>query len=128
MKDSAATIKRTFLQRVENPYGADGAFLRPSLPQSMEGIRLSNSIADMLPSEADFLCSTGNNAKILKRLLLAKQVKSKLWSYHLTGYYNVSSHSNTRNQRTKLPSAPGGPIIICLDTFFRHTYVRICNL
>jgi hypothetical protein len=75
---------------------------------------LSNQLSEMLPSEAILL--RGNNPA-LRRLFMAKRVEGKLQSYQLAGWLDVPSTSRPRARfRPRLPSAPGGPLIICLDT------------
>eukprot|EP00581_Thalassiosira_minuscula_P001891 CAMPEP_0183747310 /NCGR_PEP_ID=MMETSP0737-20130205/67200_1 /TAXON_ID=385413 /ORGANISM="Thalassiosira miniscula, Strain CCMP1093" /LENGTH=286 /DNA_ID=CAMNT_0025983019 /DNA_START=1 /DNA_END=858 /DNA_ORIENTATION=+ len=68
----------------------------------------------MLPSEASLLRS---RIRSLRLLFLAKKAESKLLSYELSGWTDVPTLPLPQSRRsTHLPSAPGGPLIICLDT------------
>ena len=112
VKDSDRIQK--FAPRKQKQDGALGAEFDPQLRESIEGLTYSGSFSDMLPSEALLLCG---KAKAFRRLFLAKKVESKLFSHQLSGWTDVPSIPRTNSlYRNQLPSAPGGPIIVCLDT------------
>ncbi|KAL3920267.1 MAG: hypothetical protein SGILL_003347 [Bacillariaceae sp.] len=76
----------------------------------------------MLPSEAVLL---RGSSPILRQLFLAKWAESKLLSYELSGYVDIPSVPRTRPlYQKRLPSAPGGPIIVCLDTSWSMSGAR----
>jgi uncharacterized protein with von Willebrand factor type A (vWA) domain/MoxR-like ATPase len=103
-----------FKPRKADPDGGLGAEFDPKLRDSVSGITLSASLSEMLPSEAVLL---RGSSPVLRNLFLAKWAESKLLSYELSGFVDIPSVPRTRPLRRKrLPSAPGGPIIVCLDT------------
>ena len=94
--------------------GGMGAEFDPQMRESVSGITLSGNLSEMLPSEAVFL---RGSFPVLRRLFMAKRVESKLLSYQMSGWTDVPSVPITRPlYLRRLPSAPGGPIIVCLDT------------
>jgi MoxR-like ATPase len=103
-----------FSPREFNAEGAMGAQFDTTPRSSVSGLTLSGSLTEMLPSEAGLLLG---NSPVLRRLFLAKKVESKLLSYQLSGWCDVPSlpKANPR-YRPRLPSGPGGPIVVCLDT------------
>ncbi len=108
-----------FAPRKQKQDGAPGAEFDEQLRESIDGITHSGSLSEMLPAEALLLCG---NSKGLRRLFLAKKVESKLLSYQLSGWTDVPSVPRTRPlYMNRLPSAPGGPIIVCLDTSWSMT-------
>ena len=112
----------------------------PTVRDTINGITHSNKLDDMVLSEAILLVNRtrttaptsspndddkkdGNNTygHVLRRLFLARLVESKLLSYEQSGYADIPSipkRPTTRHlhKKQRLPSAPGGPIILCLDT------------
>eukprot|EP00804_Cyclotella_cryptica_P024298 CCRYP_012573-RB/>CCRYP_012573-RB protein AED:0.05 eAED:0.05 QI:140/1/1/1/0.85/0.75/8/284/1255 len=91
-------------------------------PTSVSGLCYSSSLTTMLPSEALFLRSS---VKALRLLFLAKKAESKLLSYDLSGWTDVNTLPLPRKRRSvALPSATGGPIIICLDTSWSMSGLR----
>ena len=103
----------------DSPFGAQ---LDPAERTSVTGLTLSNSLSEMLPSEAVLLKSA---SPTLRRLFLAKRVESKLLSYQLAGWTDTPTKPQDRPRYyTRLPSAPGGPIIVCLDTSWSMTGER----
>ena len=129
-----------FPPRTPHVEGGMGAAFDPQLRESVSGITLSNRLSEMLPSEAILLRGRGrghghgrdnnnnnNNHQLpksstLRRLFLAKWAESKLLSYQLSGWTDIPSVPRTRPlYRTRLPSAPGGPILVCLDTSWSMT-------
>jgi hypothetical protein len=114
-----------FAPRKQHPDGALGAEFDPRLRrESVTGIALSGNPSEMLPSEAVLLrqrLGVDDKGKpsstVLRRLFLAKMAESKLQSYELSGWADVPSIPRTKPlYLNRLPSAPGGPIIVCLDT------------
>lgn len=102
--------------------GADGAQFDPLMRESVSGITLSGSLTEMLPSEAVLLRGSSG---ALRRLFMAKKAESKLLSYEMSGWTDVPSVPITRPLYMKrMPSAPGGPIIICLDTSWSMSGMR----
>lgn len=102
-------------------------------PIEMAGIRKSDILEGLLPSETILLSSSssnnddsrgsneGNNtqgARRRKLLFLVKYAEKLLSSYEKTGWVDQYSLPARRNSRHfhKLPVVTGGPIIICLDT------------
>jgi MoxR-like ATPase len=135
---------RKFVPRKPNELGVLGAQCDPTRRASVSGITLSGSLSEMLPSEAILLAKKKkkheqwNQDKYshpdqsssqqvprrspLRRLFLAKMVESKLLSYESSGWEDVPSTNVPRPRHlTRLPSAPGGPILICLDTSWSMT-------
>ena len=103
-----------FNARKANKDGGMGAEMDPQNRESVSGVTLSSSFTEMLPSEAVLLRSS---VPSVRRLFLQKHVESKLLSYELAGWTDVPSVPVTRPLRKeRRPSAPGGPIIVCLDT------------
>ncbi|EED91722.1 predicted protein [Thalassiosira pseudonana CCMP1335] len=78
-----------------------GVEIDPLDPTSVSGLTRSGSLTTMLPSEAVLLRSS---MKSLRWLFLAKKAESKLL--------------------VSLPSASGGPLIICLDTSWSMSGAR----
>jgi hypothetical protein len=114
-----------FAPRKPHPEGGLGAEFDPRLRrESVTGIALSGNPSEMLPSEAVLLrkrLGVDDKGKpvsnVLRRLFLAKMAESKLQSYELSGWADVPSIPRTDPlYLNRLPSAPGGPIIVCLDT------------
>ena len=115
-----------FAPRKPHPEGGLGAEFDPRLRrESVTGIALSGNLSEMLPSEAVLLRQrlgvdddTGiPSSSVLRRLFMAKMAESKLQSYELSGWADVPSIPRTDpSYLNRLPSAPGGPIIVCLDT------------
>jgi hypothetical protein len=104
---------RRFAPRDLDRSGGLGAQFDPLTRSSVNGLTLSNSLSEMLPSEAVLL----KGSPALRRLFMAKRVESKLLSYELSGWADVPSVPRLRPRyNSRLPSAPGGPIIVCLDT------------
>lgn len=86
----------------------DAVFAR----DSVTGLTLSSSLTEMLPSEAVLL----KGSPALRRLFWAKVAESKLLSYQVSGWTDVNSLPRPKRPLRRTPSAPGGPIIVCLDT------------
>lgn len=110
-----------FTPRKTHPEGGLGAEFDPFLRrESVTGIALSGNPSEMLPSEAVLLRQKLGDEKqstVLRRLFLAKMAESKLQSYELSGWADVPSiPRQNRTYLNRMPSAPGGPIIVCLDT------------
>ncbi|VEU42756.1 unnamed protein product [Pseudo-nitzschia multistriata] len=114
-----------FAPRKPHPEGGLGAEFDPCLRrESVSGIALSGNPSEMLPSEAVLLRSRvdidekgTSSSKVLRRLFLAKMAESKLQSYELSGWADIPSMPRENPlYLNRLPSAPGGPIIVCLDT------------
>lgn len=102
-----------FRPRQFDAQGAMGAQLDTAARTSVSGLTLSNSLSEMLPSEAVLL----KGSPALRRLFLAKKVESKLLSYELSGWADTPSVPRTSTRYLqRMPSAPGGPLIVCLDT------------
>lgn len=102
-----------FAPRKPNVDGAMGAEFDPNQRESVSGVTLSGSFSEMLPSEAVLL----RGSPALRRLFLAKKVEAKLSSYEMSGWTDLPSLPRTKPiYHKRLPSAPGGPIIVCLDT------------
>jgi MoxR-like ATPase len=103
-----------FAPRKLSPVGGLGAQYDSSQKTSVQGLTLSNSLSEMLPSEAVLL--TGK-LPALRRFFFAKKVESKLMSYDISGWTDVPSEPRPKPRYLpRMPSAPGGPIIVCLDT------------
>ena len=103
-----------FSPRDLNAEGAMGAQFDTSTRASVSGLTLSGSLTEMLPSEAGLLLG---KSPVLRRLFLAKKVESKLLSYQLSGWSDVPSLPRVSPRYLpRLPSGPGGPIVVCLDT------------
>ena len=113
-----------FPPREANPQGSMGAQFDPFLPNTVSGLTLSGSFSEMLPSEAMLL----RGKQSLRRLFLAKKVESKLLSYERSGWLDSPSiPKRTRRRRRpqiRSPSAPGGPILLCLDTSWSMSGTR----
>ena len=114
-----------FAPRRSHPEGAMGAEIdRNFRREAVTGIALSGNPSEMLPSEAVLLrqrLAVNEDGKsypnMLRRLFLAKMAESKLQSYELSGWTDVPSiPKRDPLYLNRLPSAPGGPIILCLDT------------
>ena len=110
-----------FAPRKTHPEGGLGAEFDPFLRrESVTGIALSGNPSEMLPSEAVLLRQKLGDEKkstVLRRLFLAKMAESKLQSYELSGWADVPSIPRQNpTYLNRMPSAPGGPIIVCLDT------------
>ena len=116
-----STQGHEFARFLEQQHSADsplGVELDPFTRDSVRGITKTASLSEMLPSEAVLL--KGSHA--LRRLFLAKEVEAKLLGYDTSGYSDVPSRPKARSRyMSRLPSAPGGPIIICLDTSWSMT-------
>ena len=111
-----------FAPQTASPDSPFGAQLDPAERTSVKGLTLSNSLSEMLPSEAVLLKSASST---LRRLFLAKRVESKLLSYQLAGWTDTPTVPKEQPRYyTRLPSAPGGPIIVCLDTSWSMTGER----
>jgi len=107
-----------FPPQVRAPRNALGVEIDPLNRDSVRGIAMTGSLSEMLPSEAVLL--KGSSA--LRRLFLARKAEAKLLGYDISGYADVPTRPKKRRTYFKrLPSAPGGPIIICLDTSFSMT-------
>ncbi|GFH55543.1 hypothetical protein CTEN210_12019 [Chaetoceros tenuissimus] len=119
---------RKFAPRKLQKDGSMGAQFDPSSKESISGITRSSNLAEMLPSEAVGLrvkVDGSNSSKALRRLFLAKMAESKLLSYERSGWEDVPSVPQTRPlYQKRMPSATGGPIIICLDTSYSMTGSR----
>lgn len=96
-----------------------------TLRSSIQGLTLSNSLTQMLPSEAVLLLARRKKkgdsfTSVLRRLFWAKMVESKLLSYEASGWMDASSLPRRQRRNNppwpRTPSAPGGPILVCLDT------------
>ena len=126
--DESDSIQK-FVPRKLDDQGPLGAQYDPSQRTSVRGITLTGSLSDMLPSEALLLAQGKSNRtdggpspSTLRRLFLAKMAESKLLSYESSGWQDVpSSPISKPRYLSRLPSAPGGPILICLDTSFSMT-------
>jgi MoxR-like ATPase len=102
--------------------GGMGAQFDPLERESINGVTLSGSFSEMLPSEAVLLCGSSS---VLRSLFMAKKLENKLLSYQMSGWTDVPSVPATRPLYSKrLPSAPGGPIIVCLDTSWSMSGMR----
>ncbi|CAB9501051.1 ATPase RavA [Seminavis robusta] len=115
-----------FVPRKPDQEGALGAQYDPTIRSSIRGITLSGSLSEMLPSEAMLLVERKqqqqSDRKPLRRLFLAKLAENKLFSYESSGWQDVPSITHPKSRHlTRLPSAPGGPILICLDTSWSMT-------
>jgi hypothetical protein len=94
----------------------------PAARASVNGLTLSSSLTEMVPSEAMLLRSS---SPTLRRLFLAKKVEAKLLSYELSGWTETPANPRPRPRYLqRLPSAPGGPLILCLDTSWSMTGAR----
>jgi MoxR-like ATPase len=125
IQDKIATTPRRFAPQSRDRHGAPAAQLDRSVPSSISGLALSNRFSEMVPSEALLLVRGGDNATRVarRRLFLAKLVESKLLSYESSGgWSNVPSGAVTRGRPwTRRPSAPRGPLVVCLDTSWSMT-------
>ena len=111
-----------FQARKRHVDGGLGAEKDPQNLESISGITLSSSFVEMLPSEAVLLRSSYPS---LRRLFLRNKVESKLLSYELSGWTDVPSIPIMRPLRMeRMPCAPGGPIIVCLDTSWSMSSTR----
>ena len=111
-----------FPPRDLNQEGGMGAQFDPSTKTSVSGLTLSGSLSEMLPSEAVLLLGS---SPVLRRLFLAKKVESKLLSYQLSGWADAPSLPRVNPRyRPRLPSGPGGPIVVCLDTSWSMSGTR----
>ncbi len=111
-----------FSPRRRSDEGGLGAEFDPQMKESVSGITLSGSLMEMLPSEAILLRGSSG---ALRRLFMAKKAESKLLSYQMSGWTDVPSVPITRPLYLKrMPSAPGGPIIVCLDTSWSMSGMR----
>ncbi|KAL9188343.1 hypothetical protein ACHAXT_006721 [Thalassiosira profunda] len=91
-----------------------GVEMDPLDPTSVAGLTYSGRLTSMLPSEAVLLRS---QRRTLRWLFLAKKAESKLLSYELSGWTDVPTLPLPQTRRSvELPSAAGGPLVICLDT------------
>ena len=108
-----------FVPRVRSSRSALGVEIDPLSRESVRGITRTSSLTEMLPSEAALL----KGPPALRRLFLAKKAEGKLLGYDISGWDDVPSRPKKRRSSCmkRLPSAPGGPIIICLDTSFSMT-------
>jgi MoxR-like ATPase len=97
-----------------------GAVQDPMRRTEVSGLCLSNRLAEMLPSEAVLL----RGSPALRRLFWAKTVESKLQCYELSGWTDVPSMAATNKNWQTMPSASGGPLIVCLDTSWSMTGSR----
>eukprot|EP00977_Amphora_coffeiformis_P017874 scaffold5999_cov149-Amphora_coffeaeformis.AAC.11 len=110
-----------FLPRKIDPDGGLGAQMDIQRRESVSGLTLSNSLTEMLPSEAVLL----KGSPALRRLFQAKRVESKLLSYQMSGWYDTESSPQPEIRHLRnMPSAPGGPIIVCLDTSWSMSGMR----
>ena len=111
-----------FAPRKQNADGAMGAQFDSLMQESVSGITLSGSLTEMLPSEAVLLRGSSG---ALRRLFMAKKAESKLLSYEMSGWEDMPSVSLTKPlYMRRMPSAPGGPIILCLDTSWSMSGMR----
>ncbi|KAL7570304.1 hypothetical protein ACA910_017154 [Epithemia clementina (nom. ined.)] len=111
-----------FKARKRNREGGMGAEKDPQSRESVSGITRSSNLAEMLPSEAVLLRSS---IPTLRQLFLQKRAESKLLSYELSGWTDIPSVPLTRPLRMeRMPCAPGGPIIVCLDTSWSMSSLR----
>ena len=110
---------QNFPPQVRSSRSALGVEIDPFSRDSVRGITRTSSLTEMLPSEAALL----KGSPALRRLFLAKMVEGKLFGYDISGYADVPSRPKKRRSSymKRLPSAPGGPIIVCLDTSFSMT-------
>jgi len=106
----------------------------PIARSCVNGLTLSGSLSEMLPSEAVLLRSA---SPTLRRLFLAKRVEAKLLSYELSGWVDSGSRPRERPRfLPRLPSAPGQSVplqiiampcllraIICLVSSFARKRV-----
>jgi MoxR-like ATPase len=107
---------RKFAPRRANRRGGMVTAERDEAREAASGWTHSNRLSDMLPSEALLLAHSDTDSP-LRRLFWAKRVESKLLSYHFTGWNDVETSRDTRRRPwRRSPSAPGGPIVVCLDT------------
>jgi len=103
-----------FAPRKLNQNGGMGAQFDPQKRELVSGVTFSGNLFEMLPSEAVLL---RGSSPTLRRLFLAKKAESKLLSYQMLGWTDVPSIPKTQSTSFhRLPSSPGGPIIVCLDT------------
>ncbi len=112
-RPSAEFADRThlFSPRKLDPEGGLGAQFDPMQKESIQGLHLSNNISEMLPSEAMLLRSSS-----LRTLFLSKFSESKLVSYQRASWMDVPSIPQSAPYKQRMPSAKGGPILLCLDT------------
>ena len=108
-----------FPPQVRSSRTALGVEVDPLSRESVRGITRTSSLTEMLPSEAALL----KGSPALRRLFLAKKVEGKLLGYDISGYADIPSRPKKRRSSymKRLPSAPGGPIIVCLDTSYSMT-------
>eukprot|EP01041_Mallomonas_annulata_P004719 gene4719-9363_t len=121
-----------------------GVALSPRVPNEMKGLRRSDSLEGLLPSETMLLSISSRNkrktshsnntsstssststsisydslSKRLRLLFMARRVERSLSSYELMGWEDQRSTPRRPPWKyfPKLPTAIGGPIIVCLDT------------
>ena len=110
---------------IENKDGAPSATINEFDRTFLNGISYSNQISQMLPSEAALLVAktkndtNGLHQNVTKQLFYSKLIESKLMSYQTLGWEDIPALPKKVDKnvmKNRLPSAPGGPIIICLDT------------
>jgi len=111
--------RQKFPPQVRSSRSALGVEVDPLSRDSVRGISRTSSLTEMLPSEAVLL----KGSPALRRLFLAKKVEGKLLGYDISGYADVPSRPKKRRSSymKRLPSAPGGPVLVCLDTSFSMT-------
>ena len=110
---------------IDNKDGAPSATINEFDRTFLNGISYSNKISEMLPSEAALLVAKTNKnntdtvrQNVTKQLFYSKLIESKLMSYKTLGWEDIPAVPKVDKNvvKKRLPSAPGGPIIICLDT------------
>jgi len=95
----------------------------PIARTSVNGLTLSSSLTEMLPSEAVLLKSA---SPTLRRLFLAKKVEAKLLSYELSGWIVAPSIPRRRaSHLPRLPSAAGVLMYVCVPPFASHLFLPL---
>ena len=96
------TRKDHFAPQVACDDSRIGVAVDPASKTCLNGLTLSSSLTEMLPSEAVLLRSA---SPTLRRLFLAKKVEAKLLSYQLSGWYGRLVVSRLRTRHVSLEQA-----------------------
>lgn len=114
---------RKSLPQIESSTSSLGVARSPYSPLEATGLKRSDTIEGLLPSEMMLLIKTERNENEIgerrrKLLFISKRAEKLLGSYENTGWIDQPSVPKKLPWKyyQKLPTTPGGPIIICLDT------------
>ena len=110
---SKGNQRRRFPPTTKRKDGVQSVASNPHLPSDMQGLKFGNSLSALQFRDAMLL----SGSKRLRALFLSRYAERGLTTYEYVDWEDeLSRPKRTKSSFTRLPTAVGGAIIVCLDT------------